>query len=255
MYPVSTVNLSPDFTRADVAFGTVDLGKLSAGDLVALLERFRHLDGVGNLDAEPHVILTGRSGRFHVRTGQGKLFLYNARATLEPYAELTAAEIVTQLERESVTAPPFPMGGSAASPPDARPPAAPHRFIAVAILVVGMALNGYTLYSVFYTDSVDKKPSVTLVTDAKEAAGRRQEIAGTYATGDRQGDRVIAITADGRVNFSEVGVKGGIGENKDQFKLGKRGVKYCLATTDSGVIDVLNIDTVVYYRDTYRRMR
>jgi hypothetical protein len=36
------------------------------------------------------------------------------------------------------------------------------------MLVVGLALNGYILYSVFYVESVNKKPEVKLLTDADE---------------------------------------------------------------------------------------
>lgn len=251
MYPVSTVNLSPDCTRADTSFGTVDLGMMSAEQLKALLERFQQLEGVRIVQAEPHLILTGRSGKFHVRTGQGKLFLYNARATVEPYAELTASEIITQLDRESVTTAPF----ASVTDPSAPPTAAPSRGIAAAILVAGLMLNGYTIYSVFYTESVNHKPAVTLVTDGTERASRQQEIAGTYATGDRPGDRVIVVKPDNQVIFSEIGSKGSIGENSDRFQLGKRGTKYCLSTAESGIIDIQNFDTVVYYRDTYRRTR
>lgn len=251
MYPVSTVNLSPDATRADISFGTVDLGMHSAEELTSLLERFQQLEGVRMVQAEPHLILTGRSGKFHVRTGQGKLFLYNARATVEPYAELTALEIIAQLDRDSVTAAPFAPLSDSSSPPAA----APSRGIAVAILVAGLMLNGYTIYSVFYTESVNHKPAVTLVTDGTERAARQQEIAGMYATGDRPGDRVIVVKPDNRVSFSEIGNKGSIGENSDRFQLGKRGAKYCLSTAESGIIDVQNLDTLVYYRDTYRRTR
>ncbi len=250
MYQVSTVNLSPDATQADAAFGTDERGELAAGELIALLERFRDLASAQNQEVDPHIVITGRSGKFHVRTGQGKLYLYNARATIEPYAELTAPEIIAQLERDNVTVAPF--GTDAAGAPPPAPPA-PHRAIAAAILAAGLALNGYTLYSVFYTESVNERPAVTLVTDPAEAANRQREIVGTYATGDRPGDRQIVVKPDGRVQFSELGTKGGAGENTDTFRLGRRGTKLCLNTTDSGVIDVLNLETLVYYRDTYRR--
>lgn len=253
MYPVSTVHLSPEATQADTAFGTVELGDLSAGDLIALLERFSTVDAGQNEAAEPFLIVAGRSGKFHIRTGQGRLYLYNARATVEPYAELTTAEIIAQLERDNVTAAPFAVAVDTPPPDPARPPPAPHRGIAAAILVAGVALNGYTLYSVFYTDKVNERPAVTLIVDAAEASARRREIVGTFATGDRPGDRVITIKEDNRVQFSEIGVKPGVTDSGDSFRLGRRGTRLCLSTLDSGVIDVLNLETLSYYGDAYRR--
>jgi hypothetical protein len=253
MYQVSTVNLSPDVSRADVAYGSAGLGELSAEALAALLDRFRHIDAVENHEADPHLVLEGPGGKFHVRTGQGRLFIYNARATtLEPYAELAAHEIVEVLERREAAA-----ASAAPEEPLSAPGAgvAPHRGIAIAILLAGVGLNAYTLYSVFYSETVTEKPAITLVADATEAGSRQQELAGRYATGDRAGDRVITIQRDGRVQFSEIGTSGGIGENADTYKLGKHGPRLCLATPNSGVIDVLNLETLVYYRDTYRRAR
>ncbi len=253
MYRVSTVNLSADATQADVAFGTAELGELPPGDVIALLERFRGLDVIQNQEVDPHVVLIGRSGKFHVRTGQGKLFLYNARATIEPYAELTAPEIIAQLERDNVTVAPFAHPGDTDSPGSARTRPAAHHGIAAAILVAGLSLNGYTLYSAFYTEKVNERPAVTLVVDAAEASARQREIAGTYATGDRPGDRVIIVKPDGHVEFSEIAAKGLIAESRDTYRLGRRNTKLCLVTPTSGVVDLLNLETLTYYGDTYRR--
>ena len=253
MYPVSTVNLSPDATQADAAFGTQDRGDLRAGDLIVLLENFRRLDGAGAHELEPHLILIGRSGKFHVRTGQGKLFLYNARALHEPYAELTAAEIIAQLDREEASPAPWAGDPRGSDSFPLRPAPAPHRAIAAAILAAGLALNAYTLWSVFYTATVNDRPPVALLTDAAEAAARQREIAGTYRTGDRPGDRVIVVQPAGGVRFSEIGRPGGAGENTDTYQLGHHEARLCLSTAGSGVIDVVNLETLLYYGDTYRR--
>ena len=66
-------------------------------------------------------------------------------------------------------------------------PAAPHRGIAIAMLVVGVALNGYTLFSVFYTESVNKKPGVTLITSKTEHDRRLHAVVGTYPDGHGTG--------------------------------------------------------------------
>lgn len=249
MISISTVHLSADTTAASVEFGQTDLGELTEAEFVALLERFRRLDSVQNSEVDPQILITARAGRFIVRTGQGKLFLYNARNTTEPYAELSAEEIFAHLERPA----PAATVSSASVASTSVKPAAPHRATAFAILVAGLALNGYTLYSAFYTDRVGEKTVITLLTAADELAARQRDVIGTYATGAQPGDRVITVGADGSVKFSEVASTTSINNSSDTYRLGRREKQLCLATVDSGVVDILNIDTLVYYRDTYKR--
>ena len=144
---------------------------------------------------------------------------------------------------------------AAADAPPTPSSGAPHRGIAVAILVAGLALNGYTLHSVFYVENVNARPDVTLITDAAELRMRQHDVIGTFATGGQPGDRVIAVSPDGRVAFSELGSRNGVADNSDTYRIGRRAGKLCLTTTDSGIIDARNIDTLVYYRDTYRRTK
>lgn len=252
MFKVTSVNLSSDTTAAAPDYGESDLGELSAAQLTALLERFAALDPVQNAAAEPGLRITAPAGHFLVRTGLGRLHLYNARDNTEPYADLTAEQIVALLDRPGEPDIASIPGGDAAASNINIPP---NRGIALAILLAGLALNGYTLYSAFYTDSVHEKVAVTLLTDPAELAAQKQAVAGTYSTGDKNGDRQIEISADGRVTFSEIGNARSISNGADTFRIGRREKRICLTTADSGVIDVINIDTVIYYRDTYRRTR
>jgi hypothetical protein len=255
MYQVSTVNLSADGTQARPSYGTVEIGDIDTAALTEWLEQLRRLDHVQNHEADPHLIIVCRAGKFHVRTGQGKLFLYNARASAEPYAELTADEIVAHLNGGEFAAAPFSSAPTDETGDDPRAKPTPSRGIAIGILFAGILLNIYTLYSVFYTETVHEKVSVVLLTDATERADRQRELVGIYATGDRGGDRMITVGADGQVRFSEIGLKQGVGENTTTYQIGKHGAKLCLLTADSGVVDVLNRETLSYYQDTYRRTR
>jgi hypothetical protein len=249
MFTVTTVNLSSDTTRADAALGPAELGALSSEEFTALLERFRLLDSTQNHEADPQLVVSAAAGRFLIRTGKGKLFLYNARDPTEPYSELAPVDIVAHLDRQ-LTSPPF---GTTEPHTGAPPQPAPHYAIAFAILAAGLALNGYTLYSVFYTESVNVPVAVVLVTETTELAARNREAVGSYATGSQPGDRVITITTEGSITFFEIGVKDGVTHNTDTFKLGRRDKKFCLLTAESGVVDIVNPDTLLYYRDTYRR--
>lgn len=255
MARVSTVNLSPDAREAGATLGTTELGELAPETLLALLGNFQALDAVQNFEADPHISLVTPTGKFLVRTGRGKLFLYNARDTIEPYAELSAAEIVSTLERDQVTAAPFASAESAAPSAPPSPHRVRHLWTAAAILFTGVALNGFTLYSVFYTQTVVEQPVVSLITEAAELAARQHDVVGTYATGDKPGDRTITVDATGRVHFREIGSKNRLVNNTDAFRLGRRDRKICLATNESGIIDLVDVDTLSYFRDTYRRVR
>ena len=252
MFTVTTFNLAPDTRSAVPGQGHTDLGELSIEEFSFLLARFRELDSQQNLEGDPHLIVTARAGKFLVRTNRGKLLLYDARDTTVPYADLTAEEIVAQLDRVPAVEQ-QPDGPSAAVPTEVA--STPSRGIAVAILLAGLVLNGYTLYSVFYTESVNEKPAITLVTDAAEVTARLHDATGTYATGDQPGDRAIVVTPDGKIKFLEIGARSRLTENVDIFHLGRRDKKLCLATAVSGVVDILNIDALVYYRDTYKRTK
>lgn len=254
MFRLSTVNLSEDYAHAGAEHGTVERGELTREQLIALLENFRGLATAQNEDADPHLLLTSTVGRFLVRAGRGKLFLYNARVTVEPYAELSPEEIVTQLERDNITLAPFPHLAADSSVPPTPPRRSSHRGIALAILVAGLAVNGYTLYSIFYTDTVNDAPVVALLTEPAELAAVAREVVGTYATGNRTGDRVIVVEPDGRVRFSEIGSKNSILNNTTTYRLGRQLRKLCLTTADSGIIDLIDSSTLVYYRDTYHRV-
>lgn len=249
-FHITSVNLTADLRTASADLGACDFGERDDAQLFAMLEIFRQLDPLQNHAAEPHLVIEAPTGKFVVRTGQGRLFLYNARAINEPYVELDSSTILRELTKHE----PAPEEAAAVAATEAAR-RTPHRGIAVAILVAGLLLNGYTLYSVFYIDDVNARPPVKLVTDEKQLAALRLSAVGRYATGPAPGDRIIEVAADGKVRFFERTAGGERSDTDDTYRFGRHDSQLCLTTRDSGVIDVLNIDTLVYYRDTYRRLR
>jgi hypothetical protein len=129
------------------------------------------------------------------------------------------------------------------------------RALALLLLLAGLGFAGYALFSASRVTSVNETVLVVPLTDATEIASQLQAAAGTYLTGNKPGDRTIVIGPDGRVTFSELGATAVIDHGADTCQVGRRGKKICLTTTHSGVIEVVNIETIVYYRDTYERTR
>ncbi len=249
MFKITLVNLSPDDLSPNASFGSHAVGEIEQDQFITLLELFRTFESQQLLEADPHIIVESHQGKFLIRTGQGKLFLYDARDSAKPYTELAAAEIV-----QLISAAPTVAQEEAASMPEASAHT-PHRGIAIAMLVAGLCLNGYTLYSVFYIDDVNQKPAITLITDPIELAARQSALVGRYATGNEPGDRLIVVGADGSVHFGEIAEKGHRPESNDTYHIGHHEDKLCLTTPESGVIDVTGLNTLSYYRDIYRRMK
>jgi hypothetical protein len=247
MYLVTTSHLGPDARRTSAASETMDRGDLTSPELTALLDAFVEVDPADNEVHDPHVIVTGRGAKLIIRTSRGRLQVYDVRDHAAPAVEMTAAGVLQRLDRVE-TVPPF------AQLEELPAPTAPHRGIAFAMLALGLVLNGYILYSVFYVESVNKKVEVKLLTDADEIKAKEATLAGSYATGAKTGDRVIEIGSSGQVRFYEIGAKGPINDSKDTYRIGRHDGLLCVTTGDSGVIDLVG-DTLIYYRDVYQRRR
>jgi hypothetical protein len=247
MYRVATTHLGPDARRISLGGETMDRGEMGAADLTVLLDAFVEIDPAENEEHDPNVVVEGRGAKLIIRTSRGRLQVYDVRDHAAPGIEMTVAGILERLDRALDSNLPLASEGEQPAP------TAPHRGIAFAMLLVGLALNGYILYSVFYVESVNKKPEVNLLSDAEDVKARETALAGTYATGAKTGDRVIELTAAGQVHFYEIGSKGPINDSKDSFVIGRHDGQLCLAlTNDVGVIDLVG-ETLVYYKDVYQR--
>ena len=248
MYRVTTYRLDPDGRSTHAGEDPSDLGELGPQELTVLLDAFVTVDPAENEDRDPHVVVAGRGAKLILRTSRGRIHAYDMRDHAAPGIEMSVAGILERLDKVGETHTPF--GDEEAQPP----PTAPHRGIAFTMLFVGLLLNGYILYSVFYVESVNKKVPVTLIADADESKAKAAAIAGTYATGTKTGDRVIEVSLSGEVRFYEIGAKGPINLSSDTYLMGRHEGLVCLTTTQSGVVDLVE-ETLVYYRDVYQRRR
>ncbi|MEY4816600.1 MAG: hypothetical protein RLZZ162_3673 [Verrucomicrobiota bacterium] len=251
MFTVTSVHLSADTSSADSRLGPSELGLLTPDELRSLLDQLRRIESPQPNVTDPHLVVTSAAGRFIIRTSQGNLFLHNARDTTEPSGLLSPEEIVAQLDSQ-ITQAPFAVPST---PPASNSKGASHYAIVLSLVFAGLALNSYTLYSVFNIESVAQLPAVVVLTDLNERTTRGRDAIGSYATGSRSGDRVITIISDGKIRFSERGSPDAISINTDTFRLGRHDKRLCLLTAESGVVDFVNPDTLLYYGDTYRRSK
>jgi hypothetical protein len=127
--------------------------------------------------------------------------------------------------------------------------------LASAALVVGVGLATIGVQRVSRIDDVNAPPSLEWITKASELESLRASAVGRYVTGNEPGDRGIEIRSDGRLRFFRIVEKGERVEPEVKSSIGRNNGRVNLVTPHEGVVEVINIDTLSYYRDVYRRVR
>jgi hypothetical protein len=128
--------------------------------------------------------------------------------------------------------------------------------IGVVLIAAGLTLVGSTFRPAFRIDNVNQTPPLALLVDPAETIQQEEALTGTFATGDDEGDRAIVIDVGGKVRLQELSPHGAVQrDTATTFRLGRRDRKLYLAVANGGQIEVTNRDTIVYYRDIYRRTR
>src|SRR6185369_10001842 len=107
MYRVSLNHLDPKTLQPTLEIGIREHGKLSDGDLKALLTRFCQIDPTENVTIEPEVRVEVKGDRYILKTGSGKIHFYDARHREAPAVVLTPGEFMAELKR--LAPPPRPV--------------------------------------------------------------------------------------------------------------------------------------------------
>lgn len=243
-FQVSTFGLSPDLKRVHPAFGTINRGEVSRHTLFDALEIYRRIDP-NAAPSESHFLIKSELGRFIVRVAGGQLTLAAENERTAQAVPLAPEEIVTRLEKphvEVVMAPP--------------PPPEPRWRIAVSAVLVlaGVALLIRGLKPLLVPEPAAAAEDISIITDLVQVNAQQRAVAGIFATGDRPGDRRLTISANGYIEFAELGPRQNLGSGTDTFEIGRREAQTCLVTARNGVITIVNANTLRYYGDTYRRL-
>ena len=128
--------------------------------------------------------------------------------------------------------------------------------VGIVLIAAGLALVGFSLRSAWRIDDVNQTPPLTLLVDPAEIVQQEQALTGVFSTGDDEGDRAIVIDAGGKIRLQELGPRGAVPtETAGTYRFGRRDHKLYLQVANGGQIEAANRDTLVYYRDTYRRVR
>jgi hypothetical protein len=127
-----------------------------------------------------------------------------------------------------------------------------NRLLVAACLGASVVLNVHTWLKARTSDPVEVAKSVSPLS-APELAVVQRSVVGHYTTGDGTGDRSITVRPGGEIEFAEQGSANPLLNNRDTYTLGRSDNRRCLATRASGVIEIFDSDTLLYFGDSYRR--
>lgn len=258
---VSTVNLSVLLDDISPAHGTIDRGEMTPESLADLLTSFQQIDPALNMEHDPQVLVRTSDARHLIRTERGRLFLYDARDTSRPGVEMPLDGLIAAIQRSPAPAPP---GGLAAPEPETV--GAPSvrakvtRRLAIALLLGGIGLNALGFYQLLQSDPTRPTIPYTRIKDDEHTALYLRKLAGTYATGNQPGHRIISLTADGGISF-DVLIQNAAGETRiargpaQRCGFGRRpSGAICLTTVSYGPVIIHADGSLFYSGDTYRRI-
>jgi hypothetical protein len=256
MLNVTLVRLAPDARSADVTLGQGGVMELSTEEFSARLEAFRELDPLQNAHADPEIRVQAGSQKYVVRTGQGKLFLYNVRDHTQPAQILTTEEVLAELDgsaQAARTAAPFPglFVSQFEAPPEAEeiielpPPRRPEVLLAwVAGVLALLALA--TFVGLEWMKRAHALPPA-------EAAVLGESVEGVYVSGSAA-ERGVVLGRDGAVRFFEARGDEPPAIAFDTWRATRENGAVRVSLVDrQTAVEVINRDTITIAGETYRR--
>jgi hypothetical protein len=262
MYNVTLVNLAADARSAAVVWEKIERPEVSDEELRRVLQNFCEIDAVENAAADPEIRVQVRQQNYLIRTGQGKLVLYDVLNRELPGRSLAVAEVMAELDGTAIAAltkspfVPAEAGPGAALEPAVSPPAArrsPLRLIALAAVACALG-GGHILLRL--SSGADEAPVAFNRMDAAEAAGLQATLAGVYMTGTQPGQHGIVLTTTEELRLFELRDVDAPRVVHATGELGRVGPTLCLASDQpGGLIMIPDPDTMVYCGETYKRIR
>lgn len=252
VFKVASRALSIDLSAARVQESSRDLGSTDTAGLLVLLGRLVALDPADFGDADPHLVVGGRRGRFAVRPAGGRLIVRAAGADDSAYLVLDPAAVPAFLDgRDPAPAP--------AEPSEVAAPAAPtprRRGLAGALFAAAALAIALSAWITFRPVEVDPASAYIQLADTAETAALRQQTVGVFVTGPADDERSLEVRADGSVRYRESAPDGqpAVDRSVPAVLARRRDRGTPVIRADGlGTIDVTGADTLVYARETYRR--
>ncbi|WP_414660802.1 hypothetical protein [Horticoccus sp. 23ND18S-11] len=256
-------NFDPDTGRASLDIGERRLGELEKARVVEWLVRFRSVDPIENVEAEPRIVLETRRQKRFVTTGIGRLYVHDPRNRLAPMIVMTPEEIIgeidgsTALERSRLLAERCRrLVASRVFLPKPPPPDTPQRTrFQVALSVVALLLATYCLYP-YFTIRAASPTAYEAITDPKLIESYSQELAGVYLTGNQPGHHGITIGVAGTLTLFQLNDRAEPSLLRDRYQFVRVDGQICLLGTLPGsLLRPLRNRTLSYAGEFYQRSR
>lgn len=247
-------HLSADARVASAAQPDHDLPKVTLERLrellVALAATAATLPKVSA--AAPEIRIRSGKDTLQVRVSDGQL-RFVSWETKAGGVGLNVDQIIARVSLSAPRAEPAPLRPVRIHTPSAGAPEKIPRWLKVSLLVAAIvAINGTSVWMLL-------KPPPDLLSEFELLpAGASHELlamyAGDYATGAREGDRLLTIQPDGAIQLSKYGqqrnvVQEGVKTVRGALTSGKP----ALLTNDPYLLEIKDPNTVVLYGDTYKR--
>lgn len=234
MIRVTIVRFDPDSGRAASDLPDQNAGGLAAAELVALLGRFRTLDPIENVEAEPEIVLdTGRQ-KFVVTTLLGRLHLIEPRKAFGTALVLSPDEVVAEIDGSAAAArnrtladaraqnrSPAVIATSVAPPlPTNKAPgrAMPRR---IALGAAACVLATYVSISQLALRRPPPRVDFEPIKDARQNAAYGRDLAGVYMTGNQPGDYGISVGEDGALKLFQLNAQATPSLLRDTGRIGR----------------------------------
>jgi hypothetical protein len=258
------INLDDQARRASPELGRTTLGELQPDSVQALLERFQSIDPIENVEADPEIILEYRQRRQIVRTGQGRLQLYDPRNLLEPALQLSPAEIIAELDGSAAAARSRAVTAAAEIAEAARaeepliPPPVPALNPAwrLTLITTAAVLAAYLVFSLQPWTSGQPETHFEPIATEQEATLIREEIAGVYMTGNQPGSHGISLSPDGAMKIFQLNAEGVPSLIQDSYEVGRvRGILGVRAGQGGEPMMQTGRHTLSFFGESYQRLQ
>jgi hypothetical protein len=249
-FKVSLRQLTPDLSEAGANLDPRDLGQIGAMQLDALFAKLVAFTPDKLIDADPHLVISARRGRFLVRPARGKLRLYDGNDLNRDPLEIEVGQATRYLNGSELKS---GEEADAISPPSSDT-SNPRMALAATLLLLSIGLVSASAYLTFKHQPIDSEVEYTAVASAQQMAALRDQVTATFVTGTGDGSRQLIFRADGAVTWIERGPDNSVADERlDTYKFVLRGDTPVARTTWLGPIDIRDAKTVFYAGEVYTR--
>lgn len=251
-FKVGTRQLSEDLSSAGAEHNARDLGAVPATRFLEILQSLAGLPLDQVVEADPHLVVTARRGRFLVRPSRGKLRLFDATDAARAHLELEVAEVPRYLEGVDVIA---PAAANEASLETEAPTSKSRMALAMGLMTLSLLSVAGSAYYTFQPIPLDAEISYTRVSAPVQVAALRGQFSGEFSTGKGIGSRTLILRPEGTLVLTQMGADNAISDKReDTYQVALRDGQTPVArTTTLGPIELRDAKTLFYAGEPYTR--